>query len=282
MPDPTFARALCGYRSASGHPNTSDKHDANSIRWGIALFDQLEVPTTAVEPSSIGTALEDAVVNYLDDQLPDYEITARRKADNFSQYAHLGSLDKFFKSYEENADKIAQARAIAHQVQPPRTRNRLVKRLETIEKTARSNWKLLQDFQTARTDESQLKIDIAVTSRKNSSELLTALSAKWSLRTDRAQDCVSQGNRLTALRRGRMPHFATVTIEPRPSMLKLLTDTSGSVDCVYHIAYHSLLKAADALVDARPSIASQRNELHRMIRQDRLKPLDSLIQEVYK
>lgn len=65
--------------------------------------------------------------------------------------------------------------------------------------------------------------------------------ARRSPRTDRAQDYVSQGYKLVSLRRGHMPHFAVVTMEPRPSMLRLLADGSGSVDCVYHVAYHALL-----------------------------------------
>ncbi|WP_353889670.1 NgoMIV family type II restriction endonuclease, partial [Campylobacter coli] len=61
-----------------------------------------------------------------------------------------------------------------------------------------------------------------------------ALSAKWSLRTARAPDCVSQGAQRVAQRRGRMPHFAVITREPRPAMLRILADGSGAVDCVYH------------------------------------------------
>ena len=40
---------------------------------------------------------------------------------------------------------------------------------------------------------------------------------------------------MAALRRGRMPHFAVVTMEPRPYMLNLLGGGSGDVDCVYHL-----------------------------------------------
>ncbi|WP_203802002.1 NgoMIV family type II restriction endonuclease [Actinoplanes couchii] len=65
--------------------------------------------------------------------------------------------------------------------------------------------------------------------------LHVALSSKWSLRTDRAQDCVSQGAKLVAQRGGRMPHFGLITMETRPSMLKILGDGSGAVDCVYHL-----------------------------------------------
>lgn len=280
MDDPDFARQLCGYRATSNLPNTSDKHDANSIRWGNALFRQLDVLPDAVAPKDIGSALEDAVADYLESLLPEHVIDLRKRADSFAQYSHLGILDTFLKKFGNDASKITELKSIAGAVHPATLRNRLVRRLQSLEESTHLNWKILQDLEATRVDESQLKIDVAITSKSRTDDLLVALSAKWSLRTDRAQDCVSQGNRLATLRRGKMPHFATVTIEPRPSMLKLLTDTSGSIDCVYHVAYHSLIAAGKDLIELGHRIEPQYNDLQRMIRQGRLKPLDALVREV--
>jgi hypothetical protein len=72
-------------------------------------------------------------------------------------------------------------------------------------------------------NESSLRLDIAVhrtvTSPGSASSLdhlVAGLSLKWSLRTDRLQDPLSQAGRMAAVRRGRMPHVAAITIEPRP------------------------------------------------------------------
>ena len=43
-----------------------------------------------------------------------------------------------------------------------------------------------------------------------------------------------------------MPHFAVVTMEPRPYMLNLLGGGSGEVDCVYHLDLPALTAAIEA------------------------------------
>ena len=82
-------------------------------------------------------------------------------------------------------------------------------------------------------------------------ELRMALSAKWTLRTDRAQDCVSQGAKLASQKRGRMPHYAVITAEPRPAMLKIPSD-GPSVDCVYHIDLPALDRALTRMAGGNP------------------------------
>lgn len=110
--------------------------------------------------------------------------------------------------------------------------------------------------------------------------LQIALSSKWSLRTDRAQDCVSQGKKLVDQRRGRMPHFAVVTMEPRPSMLKILGDGSGAVDCVYHLHLPALHEAI-AVLRARRSVRSWSpgDTFARLMDQGRLRDYDDLVKE---
>jgi hypothetical protein len=110
------------------------------------------------------------------------------------------------------------------------------------------------------------------------------LSAKWSLRTDRAQDCVSQGAKLVAQRRGRMPHFAVITMEPRPSMLKILGDGSGSVDCVYHLDLPALTRTMERLnaVQRNTRQWSPYVTFRRLIDQDRLRDYDDLVKEMQR
>ncbi|WP_414930013.1 NgoMIV family type II restriction endonuclease [Tsukamurella pseudospumae] len=105
------------------------------------------------------------------------------------------------------------------------------------------------------------------------------LSLKWSLRTDRAQDCRTQGAKLAALRRGRMPHFAAVTIEPRPYMLNLLCGGSGDIDCVYHLDLPALGEAIDSVLRSKRDKKSRNtvDTFDRLIDQRRLRDYDELV-----
>jgi hypothetical protein len=82
-----------------------------------------------------------------------------------------------------------------------------------------------------------------------------------------------------------MAHFAVLTIEPRPTMLRLLAYGSGAVDCVYHLALPELLLAARDLVDratsrTRKSALSQQETLELMVAQRRIRPYSELVSEI--
>jgi hypothetical protein len=105
-------------------------------------------------------------------------------------------------------------------------------------------------------EESLLGLDVTLSRPALNPGLLphleAGLSLKWSLRTDRAQDCRSQGAKMSALRRGRMPHFAAVTMEPRPYFLNILGGGSGEIDCVYHLDLPALDLAIEATCAGKP------------------------------
>ncbi|KFD43434.1 hypothetical protein IU11_11485 [Cellulosimicrobium sp. MM] len=131
-------------------------------------------------------------------------------------------------------------------------------------------------------EESLLGLDLTV-ARQGTLDRLprleVGLSLKWSLRTDRAQDCRSQGAKMSALRRGRMPHFAVVTMEPRPYMLNLLGGGSGDVDCVYHLDLPALTAAVDD-VYTTPARMRGRDQFHRLVDQRRIRDYDDLVAEI--
>lgn len=152
------------------------------------------------------------------------------------------------------------------------------------QRAAARDHQIVEQLQAAMPQESLLKIDLAIADREAIPRLLVAVSCKWSLRTDRAQDCISQGNKLASLRRGHMPHFAVLTMEPRPAMLKLIAYGSGAVDCVYHVALDELRAAAEKLAATKgtPAARSQQNTLELMIEQGRIRPYGDLQTEVRK
>jgi hypothetical protein len=131
--------------------------------------------------------------------------------------------------------------------------------------------------------ESLLGLDITVSRAAVDGRLPlldVGLSLKWSLRTDRAQDCRSQGAKMSALRRGRMPHFGVVTMEPRPYMLNLLGGGSGDVDCVYHLDLPALTAAVDRVYVGSKQRIKGRDLLHRLIDQRRIRDYDELVSEI--
>jgi len=281
MSDPDFAQALCGYREDSGHPSTSDKSDNTSIRWGNAMFDALGVHPDAPAAEGVGTLLEEAVVHELRAHRPDLVIERSRLATQFDQYRHLDHMRTYTTSFKDDLNRIEQAvvHAKGLDTSPPVTALR--RQLSTLRKHAKTNQELFQALKDNLAEESMLRLDIAVTSPKSGARLQIGLSSKWSLRTDRAQDCVSQGAKLVAQRRGHMPHYAVVTMEPRPSMLRLIADGSGSVDCVYHVAYEALLAAASTMSDDSDArTRAQVGYLDRMVKQNRIRSWTALVDEL--
>lgn len=83
--------------------------------------------------------------------------------------------------------------------------------------------------------------------------LHASISAKWTMRSDRAQNSRTEALGLIRNRKGRLPHIVVVTGEPMPSRLASLALGTGDIDCVYHFALYELVKAVKG-VDAEDSI----------------------------
>ena len=75
--------------------------------------------------------------------------------------------------------------------------------------------------------------------------LHASVSAKWTMRSDRAQNSRTEALNLIRNRKGRLPHIMVVTGEPTPSRLASLALGTGDIDCVYHFALYELLETAD-------------------------------------
>ena len=73
--------------------------------------------------------------------------------------------------------------------------------------------------------------------------LHASISAKWTMRSDRAQNSRTEALNLIRNRKGHMPHIVVVTGEPLPSRLASLALGTGDLDCVYHFALYELLDA---------------------------------------
>lgn len=73
--------------------------------------------------------------------------------------------------------------------------------------------------------------------------LHASISAKWTMRSDRAQNSRTEALNLIRNRKGHLPHIMVVTGEPLPSRLAPLALGTGDLDCVYHFALYELMDA---------------------------------------
>lgn len=73
--------------------------------------------------------------------------------------------------------------------------------------------------------------------------LHASISAKFTMRSDRAQNSRTEALNLFRNRKGRLPHIAAVTAEPMPNRLASLALGTGDIDCVYHFALYELMRA---------------------------------------
>ena len=73
--------------------------------------------------------------------------------------------------------------------------------------------------------------------------LHASVSAKYTMRSDRAQNSRTEALNLIRNRKGHLPHIVVVTAEPMPNRLASLALGTGDIDCVYHFALYELVRA---------------------------------------
>ena len=77
--------------------------------------------------------------------------------------------------------------------------------------------------------------------------LHASISAKWTMRSDRAQNSRTEALGLIRNRKGHLPHIVVVTGEPLPSRIASLALGTGDIDCVYHFALYELVQAVESI-----------------------------------
>ena len=116
------------------------------------------------------------------------------------------------------------------------------------------------------------KIEPVYTTQNGGKPVLHAsISAKWTMRSDRAQNSRTEALNLIRNRKGHLPHIAVVTGEPTPSRLASLAMGTGDVDCVYHFALYELVRAVKSIANDDTKAL-----LHTLITGKRLKDISDL------
>lgn len=284
MPAP-FVNELCGFRE--GRTNTSDKSDRFSIDLGNVFFQVLGISEDAGAPASVDKLMTQKMVDDLSIQLrhhaPHLVVSPERSLGTFEQYAHIQAVRDLLDDLERDHTTSLHALAAHVEFLPLSSQeldalNRLVESVETEQYEAERKRRRLMEILG---EESLLKLDVAAHRESlhptsTTDHLVAGFSLKWSLRTDRAQDCRTQGAKMAALRRGRMPHFAAVTMEPRPYFLAILGRGSGDVDCVYHLHLEALAEAIDYTCRT-PKRLEARNTFRILREQGRIRDYDELV-----
>lgn len=75
--------------------------------------------------------------------------------------------------------------------------------------------------------------------------LHASVSAKYTMRSDRAQNSRTEALNLIRNIKGHLPHIVVVTAEPMPNRLASLALGTGDIDCVYHFALYGLIEAVN-------------------------------------
>ncbi|WP_407320114.1 NgoMIV family type II restriction endonuclease [Isoptericola halotolerans] len=283
----SFAKDLCGYRD-HGKPNTSDRSKKDSVALGIALFEALGVPHDAQGQDETGLPFATKVADDLRERVRAvgvlHRVQPEQALNEFQQYRHVGALNEL--AIEPSKGYLKAWKRLTLEVTrrvtgPPASVRRASAMIDDVEAAVAAEVDDRRRVVYEMGTESLLNLDVTVADAQYGRlpELEIGLSLKWSLRTDRAQDCRSQGAKLSALRRGRMPHFAAVTMEPRPYMLNLLGGGSGDVDCVYHLDLPALTLAIESVYGGKHDKSSRRTvgTFQRLVEQRRLRDYDELV-----
>lgn len=289
MPAP-FINSVCGYRE--GRPNTSDANDTQSIELGKIFFDVMGIPSDSTPPPKVGNLMGQLMTADLEVffqvEAPELRVQPEKPFPRFEQFSHLNATKELGGNMaREVILAITELRKFSTQHDlDENIREGLETHLKNISNEVQMAEERRRGLLDILGEESLLKLDITVSKEIANTvrpeiplqHLVAGFSLKWTLRTDRAQDCRSQGAKMAALRRGRMPHFATVTMEPRPSMLALLGRGSGDVDCVYHLHLPALYEAIDDYCSGtqRKSRMGIRDNFRRLYDQRRIRDYDEL------
>ncbi len=157
----------------------------------------------------------------------------RLKTSDFAQYEHLAYLNELTKTNLELAASLGNDYMVAPDV--------IVYRDLCDDHEINTPKLIIDDTVCHGTD---------IRKSNGGKPLLHAsISAKWTIRSDRAQNSRTEALNLIRNRKGHLPHIVVVTGEPLPSRLASLALGTGDIDCVYHFALYELLHSVKSLQD---------------------------------
>ena len=152
------------------------------------------------------------------------------KTSSFVQYAHLEVLNDYVKNNAELAASLGNNYLVAPDV--------VIYREPESDETINKCKTIVDETYSRLTDIRKTNGGLPI--------LHASISAKWTIRSDRAQNSRTEALGLIRNRKGHLPHIVVVTAEPLPSRLASLALGTGDIDCVYHFALPELQAAVMA------------------------------------
>lgn len=149
------------------------------------------------------------------------------KTSSFAQYEHLDYLGKLTKSDEKLAASMGNDYMVAPDVV-------VYRETETDEEINKVQF-IVDDTVCTKADLREKNGGLPI--------LHASVSAKWTMRSDRAQNSRTEALNLIRNRKGHLPHIVVVTGEPMPARIASLALGTGDIDCVYHFALYELIEA---------------------------------------
>lgn len=232
--------------------------------------------TDAMAPLSgqtLGKEFEKAVCRFVQRTFPnlqalrpgDWEVQqlgnqSAIKETSFSQYGHLAIIDKILNGNRDLKAALGNDYVVAPDVVVSRG-------LYTDEE--------LNEPTTLVNSEVALNADLRKETQQDGLPILHAsISAKWTMRSDRAQNSRTEALNLIRNRKGQLPHVVVVTGEPLPSRIASLALGTGDIDCMYHAFLYELIQAVDEMkMKGREDLAEL---VHTLVDGKRLKDISDL------
>ena len=253
----------------NGVASNADKSSRMSVAIAKGITDKLMADTkTKALGQTSGARFEEINMAFLESTFPrlqnirpgDWKILKlgnnnRLKTSDFCQYEHLAYLSELTRKNSELAASLGNDYMVAPDV--------IVYRELCEDDEINQNAKLIDDSICKATD----------IRKKNGGKpvLHASISAKWTIRSDRAQNSRTEALNLMRNRKGHLPHIVVVTGEPLPSRLASLALGTGDIDCVYHFALYELIEAVKSVGDE-----SSNEMLNILINGKRLKDISDL------
>lgn len=228
---------------AKGIPSNADSSSKLSIAFAKGIAEKLMAEThDKIVGQTSGAKFEQMNMRFLSETFP-YLQNLRPgkwhiiklgnrsaiKASSFAQYEHLEYLNKL----TETDAKLAASMGTDYMVAPD-----VVVYRETVSDEEINTPIVL-------VDESVGTLADIRASNGGLPILHASISAKWTMRSDRAQNSRTEALGLIRNRKGHLPHIVVVTGEPLPSRLASLALGTGDIDCIYHFALYELIEAVN-------------------------------------
>ena len=256
----------------AGVPSNSDKDNRPSCAIGRLIASRLKAKIGVKLPAqTAGSIFEELVCDFLNATFPRLQNLRPGnwnifnlgnnnavKTSSFAQYEHLAHLAKVMRSDRQLATMLGNDYVVAPDI--------VVSRTPCDEDEINSIAHFADETIALKTD---------IRRRNNPLEIMHAsVSAKWTMRSDRAQNSRTEALNLIRNRKGQVPHIVVVTGEPLPPRLASLALGTGDIDCVYHFALYELIDAVREYgKDGREDVVEL---LEMMVNGKRLKDISDL------